>query len=853
MPNQTPAPALQNHFQAGLKTEFTGLNFPENAATSTDNCVYTLTGDVLRRGGINAEANHVINEIDQASVAQSSYIWKNVGGDGQTQMLVKQVGSNIYFFQITNATTSNGASNTLIPTIVNIALNQAPGNTNNVALTECQYADGNGFLVIFHKDCDPTLCAFNSLTQVITPTLISLQTRDFIGIPEPGVADNFRPSTLSQEHLYNLVNQGWTQGANYTASGNPNAGGTGPGGAGAVSAGGSTAGYPLLYNAPITGASWYIPIITESSPSILTVGAIVNITFQIAVGGNTNQNAQVTGVVTSYTAGTDIIINVLSSNYWASGSYNNQFAFFGFWSGGNIVSDPFAQFGVTLNISIFNKGFIGTWHTDLLNFPSNSDVWWLYKDNTGVFNPTTTFVNVQQNVGAAPKGSQILNPWNQDRSTVSGVSGLTPVVTTARPSTGAWYQGRIFYTGVNASQQPTGDEPYTTWTENIYFSQIVQTSSDFGKCFQVNDPSAQDLFSILPSDGGVITIQGCGQIYKLFALRFGLLVFAANGVWFIAGSTGIGFAANDYTIVKISNIQSISATSFIDVVGYPLFWNAEGIYQVTPTQQAGSAHSPDIQLDVQNMVIGTINTFYSDIPQTSIQFARGDYDKLNFIVTWVYKTTQETGIVDRYQMDGSLSYNTITKAFYPYTFPNKINIPGLANTLCDVKYIQLPSGITTPPPTLKYITEINLGAGPQFITFFEENDFTTYTDFAVSDPFNTGAGYDYSSFFVAGYNLPGQGVRKIQMPYCYLFFREPANSACQVQSLWDYAIAGTSGRWSAKQLITNNIDPTKFNMLYRRVRLLGRGLAVQLKIQSVTGQPFDIMGWSVWDVINPGV
>jgi hypothetical protein len=37
---------VENNFTKGFVTEFTGLNFPENAATDTDNCLYDIVGHV---------------------------------------------------------------------------------------------------------------------------------------------------------------------------------------------------------------------------------------------------------------------------------------------------------------------------------------------------------------------------------------------------------------------------------------------------------------------------------------------------------------------------------------------------------------------------------------------------------------------------------------------------------------------------------------------------------------------------------------------------------------------------------------------------------------------------------------
>jgi hypothetical protein len=815
--SQQPVPTVQNHFIAGLKTEFTGLNFPENAATDTQNCVYTLTGDVNRRGGLNFEANNVINNINAQAVARSSYRWKNVGGDGQTQMLVQQVGSILYFFVNSVATISNPLSTQLLNTTINLNSYQAIGNTDNISQIEAQYADGNGFLIVFHKSTDPLLITFNPLNSTFTTVPISLTIRDLAGIPEPGVADNFRPTSLTIEHTYNLTNQGWTQGAGWSGNGTCNNN----------YPGGGIGGNPI-------GASWTIAITSQVNTTSVVLGSQLKIQFQGINPGGFTETVTVIGNVSAYSATTPgtVTITITSCDHPQDSP--------GIYSGGTAFFSP----NEACTLFLVNQGFINTWNSVLHNFPSNSDIWWLYKDNTGTFNPGSTSASVQQNIGAAPKGTYILNAFRQQRSAASGIAGITDVITNTRPSTGTWFQGRIFYSGVNSSAQPQGDEPYYTWTENIYFSQIIQNPPDFGKCYQVNDPTSQNLFSILPSDGGVITIQGSGAIYKLFALRFGLLVFAANGVWFIGGSQGVGFAANDYTITKISSIEAISGTSFIDVQGFPMFWNAEGVYQVVPSAQPGSAHSPDIQLDVQNMTVGTILGYYANIPLPSKFYARGDYDQISYVVQWCFKNTQETSIVDRYNYDTILNYNVVTKAFYVYTLPS-------SPTIYDVKWVQSPGGTLSPQPVFKYITATStLG-----LTFSEENDFTRWLDFFNLD----NIGQNYNSYFVTGYTLPGQGLRKIQIPYVFMFSRNPVGTNSYIiRAIWDFAGSGNlgvidnlSGKWSTRQVITNN--QTDFQMVYRKIRLRGRGLAVQIRVDSVQGRPFDIMGWSVWNEVNPGI
>ena len=339
---------------------------------------------------------------------------------------------------------------------------------------------------------------------------------------------------------------------------------------------------------------------------------------------------------------------------------------------------------------------------------------------------------------------------------------------------------------------------------------------------------------LLPDDGGVIQIQGCGSIHKLFPIQNGLLVFADNGIWFITGSQGIGFTANDYTITKISAVRAVSNTSFVDVLGMPFFWNEEGIYMTVQSQNG---------VQVEPITVETILTFYNDIPKDSKLYVRGDYDPISYIIQWTYRSTAEAGLSNRYQFDSALSFNTITKAFYPYSFGN--------NSSCYVNgvvYINYPTG--TLIPQFKYLTSV----GSEF-TFSEENDDVNWVDFYSYD--NTGV--NYLSSFTTAYNLSiapiwpsmTKAIAKWQPIYAMVYSRNTVPTQYLIQGVWDFASSGNSGKYSTQQLIYNN-EPN-FGMIRRRIKIRGHGESLQLFFQSVPGQPFDIMGWSILSDVERGI
>lgn len=468
--------------------------------------------------------------------------------------------------------------------------------------------------------------------------------------------------------------------------------------------------------------------------------------------------------------------------------------------------------------NLMNQGWaidrINEFVTAMSSYPANSDVWWLFKDASEAFAPAALANNVTRGNSPAVKGFHILDAFSQDRSAATGgvVSGLSVVTSGVyQPSTCEFFAGRVFYSGVSKQG----------FNNKIYFSQIVEGTDQFGKCYQTNDPSSENSFDLLATDGGVLSIPAAGQILKIKAIDGALVVFATNGIWVVTGSTGIGFTASDYTIKGISTFSGVSASSFVNAGGVPLWWNNEGIYTIQANSTTG-------QFSVVSITDTTIKTFFKAIPTANKKFARGTFDDLEKTVTWVYRSTEATTFTESYEFDSVLVLNSLTGAFYVHrTDTSTVKIHGI------ISY-------DNPSATVKYVV-----SNANLFTLAEEKD-TAYKDWATA----LVDGVDYSSYFVSGFRVRGDAQKKFQSNYIWVFSRtvDSGPSSYFIQAVWDYATSPNEGRWSNRQRMihTNELK----SHLYKKIKLRGHGLSCQFRITSLSGVPFDLVGWSVKETTN---
>lgn len=221
---RSAAVTVENNFSKGYITEATAMNYPENSVVATSNCIYRKNGEVIRRFGIDYEANYATTDFDTIAPYSSaptpsllynqSYIqefeWTSVSQNGQFTFVVVQVGNILNFFQTNNL---NNISNVRKPYTIDLTVNQVPTYSSDygqyVGAIPASFAAGFGYLFVAHPLCNPIYIVYDPVADTVTANPITINIRDFERLNDTYAAD-FRPtSSLTDLHKYNLFNQGW--------------------------------------------------------------------------------------------------------------------------------------------------------------------------------------------------------------------------------------------------------------------------------------------------------------------------------------------------------------------------------------------------------------------------------------------------------------------------------------------------------------------------------------------------------------------------------------------------------------------------------------------------------------------
>lgn len=476
------------------------------------------------------------------------------------------------------------------------------------------------------------------------------------------------------------------------------------------------------------------------------------------------------------------------------------------------------------------------WDSRRSDFPSNADIFWVYKDLNNELNTVDVDRNYLGNT-PAPNGHFIYNALNIDRTTETGITGL-PTVTSgaARPSSVAFYAGRVFYAGVGANK----------YSDKVYFSQIIDNDDKLGKCYQKNDPTAEQTADLLDDDGGVISLPLIETVISMKVIADVLVVVATNGIFTISGTQTTPFKATDYSVTYVSSIGGSSHLSMIEVDGGLMWWNNDGIYALT-RDNIGN-------FQVENVSKVTVQTLFNEIPSDNLPFVKGAYNKKDQIIQWLF-SDDLTG----YTYNRILELNVLSKAFYTYTIDQTLTprLSGLItvggqrevitlenvtnnalalvtnNALANVQ-IQV-SEFVPNSELFKYSTTGLISGGSAGFTYSELWD-QDLVDWQTSN----GVGATYVSYGVSGYRIRGNLLTPFNSTPITFIAKYLETGRCLVSAIWDYGFRTSSTQ--ELYLVRPEVD-----YLVRRVKLRGKGKSLQIKFQSVGNNQFILIGWSTYD------
>ena len=810
----------RNSFVRGLITEATALTFPENAAIDLQNFELNRDGSIKRRLGMAIEGTGTTIDTERTATSVGNYAiqtykWTNVNNDPTLSIGVIQIGNRLWFTDLFCDTLSTcmlgtDASGNIQPVVFDTSILPVSISGNE----PMSFASIGGVLVVASKEMDyPVYLEYKGEEDgvgAVNASAIRIKVRDLWGVFD-GLAVDERPVTLSEEHKYNLYNQGW-----------------------------------IGSNTAVTQS--YVRSSTSTTPVTL-----YQLYPNLFPGGPTSNIKTVTKslIKNQYRGGTSreyYQIEKLKELYGSSLTGDVE-----------VAAPPGAVKGYPANCDI---RFIGN--------STNSS-------GDPIFDPDLLDLAGTTN-SPAPRGKYLIDAFDRGASRVdkSGVALTEADSENGNISQVASYANRLFYTGVESDIEEAQEES-PDYTGCLFFTQSIQNFQQFEKCYQAADPTSEDDFALVATDGGFIKIAEAANIVKLVVARASLVVIAENGVWEITGPDGV-FKADEYSISQVTNIGCSSPDSVVVAEDTVIYWAEGGIYALTADQVSG-------KLNAQNITETTIQSFYNDIANVAKTFVKGRFDSVNRKITWLYNDEDTyNGVTFARKYNKELVYDTVLQAFYVRAIgdssegkylaayietENFVVVNDVQSVVVDGEQVQVNGEdvvVTTPTrgrgnSVTKYLTLAPTGVGSTYEFSFSLYGQVDYLDWGEVDS---------PAYLVTGYELGGDTQRGKQVPYLTMHFNrsetgfeevdgelEAVNpSSCKVQAQWDFADSATSGKWGtqfeAYRLLRNFIPESAedgfdygYSVITTKTKIRGSGVAVSFKFETSAANDCQIIGWGM--------
>lgn len=492
-------------------------------------------------------------------------------------------------------------------------------------------------------------------------------------------------------------------------------------------------------------------------------------------------------------------------------------------------------------------------------WPPLTHPWYSGKNASGDFSESE-WRKVYSGTTLTGNGHFILDFFNKVRS------GLTTEAEGSRFKSVAAFSGRVFYAGLTSAKNGG----------KILFSKQLDNITEAGRCYQQNDPTAENSSDLLDTDGGVIIIPDANNIQKLHVFGSTLFVFAENGVWQISGVDNV-FRATEYSISRITQVGMTNFNTFVSVEGIPMWWSKNGIHTVSFDQVSGQGQE-------QNLTVSTIQKFFDSIDGNAKAQCTAAYDATNKRVHWFYPSNGEAKANKKNEV---LTLDVAIQAFYPWSISDS---NGSTDYVIGASYFQgfgsdyvdldvftsagddvvISTGADVVVPKLSQIAQADSSvalmvydnaSGKMTVGFFQGADFLDWGD------------ADYLSYAEAGYEFLGDLVLKKNAPYIQVYLRPTETgfsgdestgytpvreSSLLVSSYWDFRNTTSSTPQQAYRLkYTPVVNPSDLNtwdypenVVTTRLKTRGRGRSMRLRFESEQGKDFVLLGFGIISAAN---
>lgn len=413
----------------------------------------------------------------------------------------------------------------------------------------------------------------------------------------------------------------------------------------------------------------------------------------------------------------------------------------------------------------------------------------------------------------------------------------TPIETIdERPTCCEYTSGRVFYGAKN----------------NIYFSQVMEGESidKLSKCYQQNDPTAEQLSDLLETDGGSVQIDNATNIIQITKFRNGVMIYSTNGVWYLSGPD-TGFNATNFNLDQVSNSGCLSPESVVVVEDAHYYWSLDGIIVIAINQFG--------QPEASNIIEQTMQTFYNDIPLTSKRKVSGVYNRIKKQVEWLYSDSTQTAADEyKYAIDKSLVLDTRLGGLWPQKYNATLSE--------DLGQFIATSVNTTKGTEALDVVYVMMTLGAPTATQNYSANFAQKTDLNFQD-----FGTDYTTAYIeTGYETLDKPSNKKSAPYITTHFLQTEEnfiadgsggfkldlqSGCQMKAKWDWNNSIANGRWSPPQQayrFRRLFVPTGLGVfdsgetvITTKNKMLGRGQALSVRFEQEAGKDMQLLGYTV--------